>query len=923
MKTNLKKIAQAYEILKVYNGNNQYIKRLKRDIEEPLSDFSIDYVIFNHDKEQVPYNKIVKISEWYGEKLKEDLGLEFIPEKLYINSIIGETPNVYHMLITYRQSQEKPIEKFIPKSAIITPIVQDDFHDLNIDFDRYDRMGGITLKEHQKNAIKFLVSRKKGIVSLDMGMGKEIDVNTILPTPNGFKHADDISIGDCLFSSYGKPTKVLGKFYQGEKDLYEITFNDGTKANCGLEHLWIAKRDTRKKWEVITLSDIMKSGLHPKSNPNKNVWKIPICQMVEYSEKRLVLPPYQLGNILSNDNEDQNWDNRKIPEQYLCGSIRQRGELLCGIIDNNGKITDNGYVIYETKSKTLAMDLKTLVLSLAGTAEIKENDDTYAVWLKVIFNPFADEEKAKLYDKVAIKAKPYSRYITDIKYSRTNNAVCFKVDSEDESFLTENYVVTHNTMCSIVAAIEGKYNKILVICPASLKTNWKKEIERFVPQDEITIVEGSKWKENKYTIINYDILKNFYIVPKENRKFKTKVYTDDGNVEFKTIEKVVKTEKKSIVEESLDNSQLFQSKFDLIIIDEAHRLSNKDSGMYEIVSDLIKRSNPDGIFELTGTMVKNNPINLYNILKLIDAEVTRDWISYVTKYCDGRQIFRDRKERDYFTNKYLQAVNKASWYDLSIDEKKKLDEYLDKNCKKIWLTNGASNLDELRERISHLYYRETAEESLKQINVERKIIEYELKDSEQWQYSNAWDDFLSTHEEKDLDVLIQNHKLIEGSVFRQLLADFMVERTIKLTEEEIKKGNKVVIFCCFDNELYTLKKHFDDRCVIYNGKMLPKKKDQALNHFKTDDECKVFIGNIAAASVGLNINEANVVIFNNVDFVPANNVQAEYRILRLGQTKDCHIYYQKFKNTYMDRLFEILDIKNEIINAVITDESHK
>ena len=184
--------------------------------------------------------------------------------------------------------------------------------------------------------------------------------------------------------------------------------------------------------------------------------------MVEYSEKRLVLPPYQLGNILSNDNEDQNWDNRKIPEQYLCGSIRQRGELLCGIIDNNGKITDNGYVIYETKSKTLAMDLKTLVLSLAGTAEIKENDDTYAVWLKVIFNPFADEEKAKLYDKVAIKAKPYSRYITDIKYSRTNNAVCFKVDSEDESFLTENYVVTHNTMCSIVAAIEGKYNKILV-----------------------------------------------------------------------------------------------------------------------------------------------------------------------------------------------------------------------------------------------------------------------------------------------------------------------------------------------------------------------------------------------------------------------------------------------------------------------------
>ena len=105
--------------------------------------------------------------------------------------------------------------------------------------------------------------------------------------------------------------------------------------------------------------------------------------------------------------------------------------------------------------------------------------------------------------------------------------------------------------------------------------------------------------------------------------------------------------------------------------------------------------------------------------------------------------------------------------------------------------------------------------------------------------------------------------------------------------------------------------------------MLSVKKDAALNKFKTDENCKVFIGNIIAASVGLNINEANVVIFNNVDFVPANNVQAEYRILRLGQEKDCFIYYQKFNDTYMDRLFEILDVKNEIINEVISDEKNK
>ena len=51
------------------------------------------------------------------------------------------------------------------------------------------------------------------------------------------------------------------------------------------------------------------------------------------------------------------------------------------------------------------------------------------------------------------------------------------------------------------------------------------------------------------------------------------------------------------------------------------------------ISDLIKeRSNPKGIYELTGTMITNNPNEfLYNILKIIDADITKDWQSYVKK----------------------------------------------------------------------------------------------------------------------------------------------------------------------------------------------------------------------------------------------------------------------------------------------------
>jgi SNF2 family DNA or RNA helicase len=83
------------------------------------------------------------------------------------------------------------------------------------------------------------------------------------------------------------------------------------------------------------------------------------------------------------------------------------------------------------------------------------------------------------------------------------------------------------------------------------------------------------------------------------------------------------------------------------------------------------------------------------------------------------------------------------------------------------------------------------------------------------------------------------------------------------------------------------------------------------------------LGNLVSTSVGLNLIVANNIIFNSVSWLPAENQQAEYRILRIGQTKDCKIFYQKFKDTYMEHIFETLNVKNEIINNVIVDEKNK
>ena len=623
-----------------------------------------------------------------------------------------------------------------------------------------------------------------------------------------------------------------------------------------------------------------------------------------------------------------------IPEEYMFGSIEQRIGLLQGLMDSNGYISKTkNRISFTSTSLRLINDVKLLVESLGGKCvsvyKDKRNNkykkSCYTLRIQIRINPFRLKHKAERYTIDETHTKYCNRRIKNVEKVRQSEAVCFCVDSEDHSFLTEHYVVTHNTITAIVSALEDNYDKILVICPASVKHTWYKELKRFMTEDNITIVEGSKWKEARFTVINYDILDNFYEIPTETVKRKVKTVTEQGKITYKTVEKEVVSKKHAVINEAMANSQLFQSKFDLIIIDEAHRLSNANSGRYKIITDLIKRSNPKGIYELTGTMITNNPMNLYNILKIIDADITKDWQSYVKNYCDGKQIFV-KGERDKFTRAFLKTKEKTSWYDLTYDEKTALNEFLDKNCKKIWLTGGASNLDELKERIKHIYLRDLNEDIYKNFKKETKLISYTLSKQEKQEYDNIWEEYTSTlnESERDVDKILDNKKLIEGSILRQATSQMMIPHTIQLAEEIINNSNdKVIIFCAFDKEIYELQEHFKDKCVVHNGKLTTKAKEKAIDTFKNNDKCRILLGNLVSTSVGLNLIVANHVIFNSVSWLPAENQQAEYRILRIGQNKDCFIYYQSLDGTYLNRMFELLNIKNEIIDAVIVDEKNK
>lgn len=671
---------EAIDILTNYNGSNPYMLRMKRDIvmcrkTTLLTDYVVEYVIKNKNFSPIQINKNVQIADWYGEKLKAENEIEFVPQKVRIYTYFGETSVAYHCTIKYRQNMET-MEVFMPKKAVLGNFLIGDYHEVNVDFERYDKLSTAKdpdrrLKPHQKEAVQFLLHRKKCILADDMGLGKTTELS--------------------------------------------------------------------------------------------------------------------------------------------------------------------------------------------------------------------------------------------------------------------------------VAAIEGNFDSVLIICPASLKTNWRDELLWYANERDISIIEGindktkpelekmlgykvgksgmkreelleeakelGKWKNNRFVIVNFDILDEFYKIPKTRSAENIKI--------------------------AYDNSPMLQyimNRKTLLIIDEAHRLSNSDSDRYKIINDLIKRGNPHSIYLATGTPITNNPSNFYCLLKLLNEDITLDWNYYMERYCGSIKIpakgekekwskfFFDKKKREYESDG---KVAPTCWGELTSKEKDELKEYINANARKITILKDPTNLEELKLKISHIYLRRTKEdiaEGLPNKTVHELFYDFDMK--QEFEYARLWEEYEAAQLELDPTKEI-NKDLLEGAVYRKYCSNQMIPNTIKLADKFIANGEKVIIATCYDEELYTIRDYYGDKCVIFNGKLTPKQKDAAKEAFLTNPDKKVFIGQLFAAGVGLNLVVSNKLIFNDLDYVPGNNRQMEDRIYRIGQKRDVDIYYQMFRGTQYEKIWNTVMKKELSINAVIKKEDEK
>ena len=477
-----------------------------------------------------------------------------------------------------------------------------------------------------------------------------------------------------------------------------------------------------------------------------------------------------------------------------------------------------------------------------------EKDTSYHIWGKI----FSGETLHDIWLPKTAIIKNQENEIKEIDYSKYSHRPPLNHQKEAiEKLLKNNRFILADDMglgkttSVVISALETEVKKILVICPASLKINWMREFQLYTDR-EIFICEGKKYStESDIVIMNYDIVKNFYDT------------------------------------KSPETSPIIQSNFDLIVIDEAHYISNTTAIRTKLINSFAKKSKR--LWLLSGTPMTSRPINYFNLLSLIDSPVAQNWMAYVIRYCEGYQ--------------FRVGGNK-----------------------KVWNTNGASNLEELRDRTSRQVLRRLKTEVL---DLPEKIINPVYLRLKSREYEDLMGDYYNWYESKDESTRSLTVQFTKIMKVRQVIANEKVESTIEIAENILEQGKKVIIFTNFTEVLQRIHSHFGKKSVYLDGSCSKYSRQHAIDEFQNNDKIKIFVGNLKAAGAGITLTASEVVIMNDLSFVPSDHAQAEDRAYRYGQKNNVLVYYPIFENTIEGIVYDILSHKKNIIDVVMGDTVDK
>ncbi|MCP4336633.1 MAG: DEAD/DEAH box helicase family protein [Mycoplasma sp.] len=371
----------------------------------------------------------------------------------------------------------------------------------------------------------------------------------------------------------------------------------------------------------------------------------------------------------------------------------------------------------------------------------------------------------------------------------------------------------------------------LIVCPASVKYNWKKEIEKWTSIKDVQVIDGSgkKIKKNpKITIMNYDILKKY---------------------EMDIIDRFYNT----------------------IVLDESHKIKSKDAIRTQVITN-ISQGVPY-ILALSGTPIENRPIEIFSILHILQPKKYNDRNSFALKYCDA------------------------------------------KKGRFGWDVSGASNLEELHEKIKKVLIRRRKTDVLKDLPEKIRTTYYiDVSKKEKKKYLQLENSFIEVTSEKRKI----KHYLLAYNQFAKEIWELKRQAVFEYIENHcIDQDKKLIVFAhntIVINEIY---ERFKRITVFVDGSVKDEKRQKAVDSFQESEKVKLFIGQNIAAGEGITLTAASHLAIIQLPQKPSLLLQIEDRAHRYGQKNCVNIIYFFLEDSVEELFLQMLIKKEKIKNKSI------
>jgi len=538
-----------------------------------------------------------------------------------------------------------------------------------------------------------------------------------------------------------------------------------------------------------------------------------------------------------------------IVEEHPVKSFNKE-EVVVFFDDNISNVSDNllkdfsDYkIIGKIFSKNEGFNIKDLVQK--ENQKIRENTEFKTISIFDLLVPMLNPEiNFDIPQEISFPHKLYNYQLHGVKFLLSN-----------KSALLADQMGTGKTVQSTTALrilfIKGIIKKALIVSPSSLLSVWQEHIKVWAPELQYVLINEKKdmrkilfsTKSHVY-IISYDTLKNDY-----------------------------KTDIKILEEFSKD--------LDLVLLDEAHNIKNKDTLKTKAVKFISK--NAEYRWALTGTPVQNNLkeiVSLYRFLfpyKEITENITPEEASKLIKPVMLRRLKKDVLKD--LPEKLPPVIEKLQLSPLQRQEY----EYI---------------LGIEQERINNLIEKHRKDKKFKFILKQNLI--------------------------HSIQKLRQVCNFPSGSGESP-----KVQRLKEIVLELVENKEKVVIFTNFYKygieriASYLSKELGEDTISLFHGKMNLKEKKKAVKKFKEDKNCFIFIGTIGAAGEGLTLTESSYTIFFDMHWNPAKMWQAEDRVHRIGQKNKVIIHSLIMEDTIEENILRKIEEKKRLIDTVINGVKYK